>query len=180
MTWTAERVEELKVLVSEKLSASSIARQLSVTRNAVIGKVYRIGLKLLGPKRGGGTRAGVRGPRPKIDFAASGIEPPERKPRARRQTRRAPRVTFIGYSIEPIPSAEDFMIPIGQRRKFSELNDAMCRYPVGDPRSPDFYFCGGKKLSGVSYCGFHDRLCRPGAYPTCEPVYPAVKQSEAV
>src|SRR3569832_30117 len=45
MGWTDERVELLKKLWQEGLSASQIAKQLGgVTRNAVIGKVHRLGL----------------------------------------------------------------------------------------------------------------------------------------
>ena len=45
MGWTEERVEQLKQLWTEGLSASQIARVLGgVTRNAVIGKVHRLGL----------------------------------------------------------------------------------------------------------------------------------------
>ena len=49
-------------------------------------------------------------------------------------------------------------ITVSQRLSLLELNEATCHWPVGDPSSPDFFFCGGKALSGLPYCAQHSRV----------------------
>ena len=54
----------------------------------------------------------------------------------------------LAYEIEPEPEPEliENIIPIGQRRTLLELNEDTCRWPIGDPASSEFFFCGGKPL----------------------------------
>jgi GcrA cell cycle regulator len=47
---------------------------------------------------------------------------------------------------------------MSQRLSLLELNEATCHWPVGDPASPDFFFCGGKALTGLPYCAHHSRV----------------------
>jgi GcrA cell cycle regulator len=147
MSWTDERVELLKKLWSDGLSASQIANELgSVTRNAVIGKVHRLGLS------GRAKSPSSAAPRP-------------RKPRTHSMLRVRPAVrgnTALAASyeldLEPEPELLDNIIPIGQRCTLLELNEGKCRWPIGDPGSPEFFFCGGKPSEGVPYCGYHARV----------------------
>ena len=150
-TWTDERVELLKKLWADGLSASQIAGELGgITRNAVIGKVHRLGLS---------GRA----------KAPSSSVPRPRKPRAPSQMFRASRPMMRGntalarmpaydYDPEPEPELIENIIPIGQRCTLLELNDDKCRWPIGDPGQPDFFFCGGKTAAGTPYCGYHARV----------------------
>jgi GcrA cell cycle regulator len=149
-TWTDERVELLKKLWADGLSASQIAGELGgITRNAVIGKVHRLGLS---------GRA----------KAPSSSVPRQRKPRAPSMFR-APRPMMRGntalahapaYDYEPDPEPEliENIIPMGQRCTLLELNDEKCHWPIGDPGQPDFFFCGGKTNAGTPYCGYHGRV----------------------
>ena len=149
-TWTDERVELLKKLWADGLSASQIAGELGgITRNAVIGKVHRLGLS---------GRA----------KAPSSSVPRQRKPRAPSMFR-APRPMMRGntalahapaydYEPEPEPELIENIIPIGQRCTLLELNDEKCHWPIGDPGQPDFFFCGGKTGTGIPYCGYHARV----------------------
>jgi GcrA cell cycle regulator len=149
-TWTDERVELLKKLWADGLSASQIAGELGgITRNAVIGKVHRLGLS---------GRA----------KAPSSSVPRQRKPRAPSMFR-APRPMMRGntalahapaydYDPEPEPELIENIIPIGQRCTLLELNDEKCHWPIGDPGQPDFFFCGGKTGTGIPYCGYHARV----------------------
>ena len=149
-TWTDERVERLKKLWADGLSASQIAGELGgITRNAVIGKVHRLGLS---------GRA----------KAPSSSVPRQRKPRAPSMFR-APRPMMRGntalahspaydYEPEPEPELIENIIPIGQRCTLLELNDEKCHWPIGDPGQPDFFFCGGKTGTGIPYCGYHARV----------------------
>jgi len=148
MSWTDERVELLKKLWSDGLSASQIAGELGgITRNAVIGKVHRLGLS----GRAKSTSAGA--PRP-------------RKPRSAAHMLRIGRAAIRGntalahaYEVEEAePQQIDNIIPIGQRRTLLELNEQTCRWPVGDPGSGDFFFCGGNTAAGLPYCAYHARV----------------------
>jgi GcrA cell cycle regulator len=146
MTWTDERVEQLKKLWTDGLSASQIAAELGgITRNAVIGKVHRLGLS------GRAKSPSSAAPRP-------------RKPRQTHMLR-VPRVrgnTALAYAydldLETDPEPIENIIPIGQRRTLLELNEDTCRWPIGDPSTQDFFFCGGKPVSSLPYCAYHSRV----------------------
>jgi GcrA cell cycle regulator len=58
---------------------------------------------------------------------------------------------------EPEPELIENIIPIGQRRTLLELNEDTCRWPIGDPATTEFFFCGGKPLDGLPYCNYHSR-----------------------
>src|SRR5947209_815651 len=149
LTWSDDRVEQLKKLWESGLSASQIAAELgAVTRNAVIGKVHRLGL------------AG----RAK---APSSAAPRARKPRAHSHALRPGRPSLRGNTalaqayeldFEPQPELIDNIIPLGQRRSLLELNDETCRWPIGDPGQADFFFCGGQTITGLPYCAYHSRV----------------------
>jgi GcrA cell cycle regulator len=62
------------------------------------------------------------------------------------------------FEAEAAPELIDNIIPIGQRRTLLELTELTCRWPVGDPGSGDFFFCGGQTVTGLPYCAYHSRL----------------------
>jgi GcrA cell cycle regulator len=149
MSWTDERVELLKKLWSDGLSASQIAGELGgITRNAVIGKVHRLGLS-----------GRAKSP--------SSTAPRQRKPRSHTHMLRVSRPSMRGntalahafeYEVAEEPELLDNVIPIGQRRTILELTEDTCRWPIGDPGSADFFFCGGPSLTGLPYCSYHSRV----------------------
>jgi GcrA cell cycle regulator len=148
MSWTDERVEQLKKLWTDGLSASQIAAELGgVTRNAVIGKVHRLGLS------GRAKSPSSAAPRP-------------RKPRQTHMLRvsrgsiRGNTALAYAYDldVEAEPEPIENIIPIGQRRTLLELNEETCRWPIGDPATQDFFFCGGKPISSLPYCAYHSRV----------------------
>ena len=138
MTWTDERVENLKKLWADGLSASQIAAELGgITRNAVIGK------------------------------SPTSAAPRPRKVRPHTQMMRVARPAIRGNTalaqafemdVEPEPQVVDNVIPLGQRRTILELTEETCRWPIGDPGSAEFFFCGGQTVTGVPYCGYHSRV----------------------
>jgi GcrA cell cycle regulator len=150
MTWTDERVELLKKLWADGLSASRIAAELGgVSRNSVIGKVHRLGLS----GRAKSTSASVprqRKPRVQHMMRIS-------RPGARGNTALAPMHVFE-TEVEPEPTVVENIVPMGQRCSILELNESTCRWPIGDPSAADFFFCGGKTIEGLPYCGFHSRI----------------------
>ena len=68
-------------------------------------------------------------------------------------------VTLIDkVEVELDPVTSDNVVPMRQRLSLLELNKATCHWPIGDPSSPDFFFCGGKALTGLPYCAHHSRV----------------------
>lgn len=149
MSWTDERVELLRKLWNEGLSASQVAAEIGagITRNAVIGKIHRLGLAH----------------RAKTPVAT---RPRIAKP-ARAQTQTRPLATSVignvALALAPrtlelpdVRPQQEVVIPISDRVTIMELREAMCRWPIGDPTSTDFRFCGAKSPGGgAPYCGYH-------------------------
>src|SRR6201981_1250301 len=153
MTWTDERVETLKKLWTEGWSASQIAAELGgITRNAVIGKVHRLGIS------GRAKTPSTAGPRPRQTRAPSHVSRSIRNACRGNTAPAAQPVAADEAEIEPEPEPLENVIPIGQRCSLLELSEDKCRWPIGDPGQADFFFCGGKAILGLPYCGYHARI----------------------
>ena len=160
--WTAERVATLKTRWDDGASANQIAHELGgLTRNAVIGKVHRLGLH----RRQ--RRAPARIGRPPRQSAAEASRVTARNTHAlKRIVRRlngtnyevieAGKVSIRG--VVPMTSNDDSRIPLKQRRQLVELTDQTCHWPVGDVGDPGFFFCGGQTVEGHPYCPGHCRV----------------------
>jgi len=178
MTWTDERVETLKRMWSEGQSASQIAKELGgVTRNAVIGKVHRLGLS---------NRTAGEGEAAVTDAATPEVEPEIAPPLA--PATPEPEVEEPEEEVEiapPVPAmsaARKAIVPAGQplppqpsqneispealasvrevekrARKLTlmELTERTCKWPIGDPATDDFWFCGLPSQAGKPYCDAH-------------------------
>lgn len=172
MSWTDERVELLKKMWSDGQSASQIARELGgVTRNAVIGKVHRLGLS----NRSSGATAAK--PEPKAKPAPKAEAKPKQSPKTE-----AARPVSPAAEAKPVNPARRQIIPAGQplppqpsaneispealakvneiekkAKKISlmELTERTCKWPVGDPATEDFWFCGLPVQAGKPYCEAH-------------------------
>jgi len=151
MAWTDERVEALKKLWAEGLSASQIAKQLGgVTRNAVIGKVHRLGLSgRATPSRP--ARRATKPSRPRTTASSPAAAAP-----------RAPRPAASAPAAAPKPAAaapvEPAVLPSGELATVLTLRDSMCKWPIGDPASSSFRFCGRKTGAGGAYCEGHSEM----------------------
>jgi GcrA cell cycle regulator len=154
MSWTDERVEYLKKLWNDGLSASQIAGELGgVTRNAVIGKVHRLGLS-------------GRAKAPSIST------PRVRKAAPRQQTMRTVSMssmsrgnTALAHQSQPVVQyhaetrpMEEVVVPMSRRVQIMELKEAMCKWPIGDPTQSDFVFCGADCNFGTPYCSYHSTV----------------------
>jgi len=148
MAWTDDRVDLLKKLWAEGLSASQIAGRLgSVTRNAVIGKVHRLGLS------GRATTSRMKSHRPRQRMAA------KRLAKSRYATIGNPALRAL-YNAETnvyLPPTEELVIPVAERKSIQTLTEVTCRWPIGDPQHTEFHFCGKNKVPGLPYCEFHAR-----------------------
>lgn len=157
MTWTDERVELLKKLWSDGLSASQIAAELGgVTRNAVIGKVHRLGLSGREKPSAGQASKPRKPPAP--------VRPQHPRPmqmfrgNAALALNEAPSVKAYVVS-EPVAAPKpvlEIASPVCSPVTIMELREGMCRWPMGDPSSSEFRFCGSR-TAGVSgpYCAHH-------------------------
>jgi GcrA cell cycle regulator len=179
MSWTDERVELLKKMWGEGQSASQIAKELGgVTRNAVIGKVHRLGLS--NRTTGGAAKAAASAkeatpkPAPKPADPAPKPEPvkadkPEPAPEpATRPTNVTPLrkpIVPAGQPLPPQPSANEISPEAlakvreveshAKRISLMELTERTCKWPIGDPATDDFYFCGLPVQQGKPYCEAH-------------------------
>ncbi|MEX0286857.1 MAG: GcrA family cell cycle regulator [Paracoccaceae bacterium] len=177
MSWTDERVELLKKMWSEGQSASQIAKELGgVTRNAVIGKVHRLGLS---NRASGGTAAKPEAkakpaPQPKAEAKpAPKTEPARPEPAPKPEAEAAPQpqsparrqIIPAGQPLPPQPSANEIspeaLAKVNEvekkARKLSlmELTERTCKWPVGDPATDNFWFCGLPVQPGKPYCEAH-------------------------
>ncbi|PZX28616.1 GcrA cell cycle regulator [Rhodobacter capsulatus] len=199
MSWTDERVELLKKMWTEGQSASQIAKELGgVTRNAVIGKVHRLGLSnrvegaapTPAPAAAPAAVAKPAAPEPVAAPAAAAAPRVEPEPEPVRPTiaavppRPAPAAPQPVAAVAPVPGVvrKPALVPAGQplppqpslneispetlasvrevekrSRKISlmELTERTCKWPIGDPATENFYFCGLPSSAGKPYCEAH-------------------------
>lgn len=157
--WTEDRVAILTKLWAEGLSASQIAKQLGgVTRNAVIGKVHRLGLS--------GRATSNRAPRKSATVAATPRASAPRTPTAP-STPTMPRAPKVEREMVPMAAAPDQPIVgyEGGGATVLSLTEHTCKWPIGDPGTEGFHFCGHKSNSDSPYCTEHARL----AYQPVQP-----------
>jgi GcrA cell cycle regulator len=132
--WTEEMNERLNALWAEGLSATQIAAALgSVSRNAVLGKVHRLGL-------------------PGRDKIARARKPPVK----RRYRFILPPIlaTPKPLRVEPVVP----VVPVVPGCRFDELTATVCRWPIGEVGEADFGFCGEQTNQHAPYCAHHLRI----------------------
>ncbi|UNK78442.1 GcrA family cell cycle regulator [Sphingopyxis granuli] len=199
MSWTDERIEQLRSMWEKGLTASQIADELGgVSRNAVIGKAHRLGLKSRpspvkatekvksarsapAPKPAAPTPSPAPraaepaparpAPAPRAEPRPAAAVPPTPAPDAAPKAD-GPRIVSIGPGgfirqgpgdqQAPIPPAPPRrLVPakpspeIADKTSLLDLNDRICRWPMGHPGEPDFHFCGVPVNPGFPYCVEH-------------------------
>jgi GcrA cell cycle regulator len=195
MSWTDQRIDQLKALWDKGLTASQIADELGgVSRNAVIGKAHRLGLKSRpSPVKSNdaGKKAAPKKAAPALAKAPAAAAPARPRPsapvaepiapmRAVDDTAEAPaprasampRIVSIGPGgfmrqgpgdqQAPIPPAPPRrLVPakpsaeMADKTSLLDLNERICRWPLGHPGEADFHFCGVPVNPGFPYCVEH-------------------------
>jgi len=210
MSWTEERIERLKALWSQGITASQIADELGgVSRNAVIGKAHRLGLQARpspvkpneieapapepAPATASRKPRAAAAPEPEPDpepesepdpepqepeaaapatAAPPAAEPPEpqQPPQPAQPAQPAVRSIGPGGFVRQGPSDQQAPIPpapprrlvpakpspeIADKTSLLDLNERICKWPIGHPGEPDFHFCGRPANPGFPYCVDH-------------------------
>ena len=129
MSWTHERIEQLKKLWEAGYTASIIATELGgITRNAVIGKAHRLGLS----------------GRMKSKSKVSSVSIVRKR---KMPVNKNSKIIELTTSVEPMNPTS-----------FADIKDGLCRWPLGEPEDLDFKFCGRKCAEGMIYCTEHHSL----------------------
>lgn len=148
--WTDERVKTLKELWAAGYTGDQIAVELGgLTRNAVIGKIHRLGFS--------GRVLAKREPKPSIPRRVRVNPTTIRKARAE-----ALAELFVSAPEVPAPATTELS---DKSCSIFDLTDDTCRWPFGDPKDANFYFCGQQSAGVLPYCGAHARM----AYQPAEP-----------
>jgi len=203
MSWTDERIEKLTKMWESGATASQIADELGgVSRNAVIGKAHRLGLKArpspvkanekparakasksvkskAKPAKSAEPKAAAKSDAPKetpakpeVKADAKPASPPAAEPSQPAPQPEQPRIVSVGPGgflrqgpgdqQAPIPPAPPRrLVParpspeIADKTSLLDLNERICRWPMGHPGEPDFHFCGEKVNPGFPYCVEH-------------------------
>ena len=177
MSWTDERVERLSTMWLEGRSASQIAAELGegVSRNAVIGKVHRLGLsgRAVPPAADAvPLRTRIAAP---SEIRVDPVVPSEAPAAPAEPTAMvvslavAHAVDDVAAVLEATPEpitidlpalrvGKDVSIPVSDRVTILELSGSMCRWPIGDPTSAEFRFCGCRAVGTLPYCQEHARV----------------------
>lgn len=135
-SWTEDRVELLATLWSEGKTAAEIANELGgVTRNAVIGKAYRL----------------------KLSGRASPIQQNNKKPVVKRVASSKVATKVKPIKVATVQDNNKKLVPL------AEISGHMCRWPVGDPQHEDFGFCGDRTIEGLPYCNEHAKVAYQAA-----------------
>lgn len=173
MSWTDDRVEMLKTMWGEGKSASQIAKELGgVTRNAVIGKVHRLGLS----NRAAPAKTAKEKPAPKEVAKPKAVpkpaaETPTAAPKPAERPVNLPMrkpIITAGQPLPPQPSNSEIsaealatVAEVEKKAKkllLMELTEKTCKWPIGDPATDDFWFCGLGVQQGKPYCEAHNAV----------------------
>lgn len=134
MLWPKDESDFAIKLWKSGVSSNEIAKQLHRSRGSVVGHLLRKGLQ-----------------------RKYALDPTHRKyptpiyvPKQRVSMSKAPKPP-----VAPKPTKTERQSPPSQRRTVFTVAERDCRFPIGDPRSPQFYFCGAVKKDGSSYCEYH-------------------------
>ena len=162
MSWTPERIERLKTMWASGMSASLIADELGggISRNAVIGKIHRLGCAARG-KTLRAENGAVLTPK-QIALAdrryAAGKA---KKPKMQRFAPIMPGEVVSFESLPPAPIVDEIMIAESRRISIVDLDNRTCRWPIGTPGADDFGFCGIEAADLENkrpYCAYHAKV----------------------
>ena len=155
MAWTPDLIKELKRLWNKGLTTVEIGNRIGMSKNAVVGKAHRLGLE--------GRPSPIKRDKKKEHVTRVTVK----------KTPVAPKQKAVESSIlppEPVFEAEpivETIVPKKRKHKGVQLVDLKpnsCRWPEGDPKDPDFCFCGQECAPGKIYCEEHCAVAYSGVF----------------
>ena len=175
MSWTDERVARLTKLWQDGLSASQIAADLGgVTRNAVIGKVHRLGMsgRDKAPGTGGKAASSTAAKAAPRKAASGGARAQSGGSTTHARPQRTAATASVGNAAlkmeleeEAVEEVEvevaevpDNVVPISRKLTLLQLTESTCKWPTGDPTMPGFSFCGHTSAEEKPYCEYHAKI----------------------
>lgn len=144
MDWTEDAIATLRQLWSEGLSTAEIGRRMGISKNAVVGKAHRLNL------------AARPSPIRRVPGAAPSPRPPRRAVRPA-MPRPSPMMAGAPMATRPPIERPAPVVPIRPPPPL-RLGNSACCWPLGDPGTPGFRFCGAQALLGKPYCAEHAAL----------------------
>ncbi len=150
MSWTPELIKELKKLWKKGLTTGEIGRVIGMSKNAVVGKAHRLGLE----SRPSPIK---REEAPKKE-KASRIVKKVTKPAPKKEQ------SVAVETAEPVKAVKKTKSGKNKGVKLVDLKPTSCRWPEGDPKDPDFHFCGKEAVPGKSYCEEHCAVAYSGVF----------------
>jgi len=148
MDWTAQAIEQLRALWAEGHSTAEIGRRMGVSKNAIVGKAHRLNLAARPSPIRRDPAAPARAPQPRRapQLPVFRMPSPAPLPPRRVEPAPAPRPVVVAPAPTPAPS------PV---RAFPRTSNRSCCWPLGEPGTPEFRFCGGESILGKPYCAEH-------------------------
>jgi len=156
MEWNDDTIARLRDLWDQGLSTAEIGRRLGITKNAVVGKAHRLML----PARPSPIRRNVDGALPRRPVARRIVGPTlapapkvaEAPAFATAEPRPAAPVPNIRRLPAPVPAPMLRAVPAAPR---AAGRVPACCWPIGEPGTPSFHFCGAGAVGGKPYCAEH-------------------------
>jgi GcrA cell cycle regulator len=188
MSWTDERIDQLRTMWDKGMSASQIAEQLgnNITRNAVIGKAHRLGLK--------SRPSPVKADSPRAKPAPAAVPTPTPTPTPPLVRAQDPEVAFARAAPVMQRAPMPMMMPntgpvpptttshpmanrrsrpdMGRKITLLELTEKVCKWPIGHPDEEDFHFCGAPVNAGTPYCLEHCAVAYQSQLPRKDKMRP--------
>ena len=150
MSWTPELIKELKKLWKKGLTTGEIGRVIGMSKNAVVGKAHRLGLE----SRPSPIK---REEAPKKEKASRVIKKVTKPVPKKEQP-------VAVETAEPVKAVKKTKSGKNKGVKLVDLKPTSCRWPEGDPKDPDFHFCGKEAVPGKSYCEEHCAVAYSGVF----------------
>ena len=166
MAWTPELIKDLKRLWNKGLTTVEIGNRIGMSKNAVVGKAHRLGLE--------GRPSPIKRDKNKIQITEQKVEKvlkekkdtieqpiPEIEPETLESTSFPPEEILKAEPIIEMPKSKK-----GKRKgvQLVDLKPTSCRWPEGDPKDPDFCFCGQECVNGKIYCEEHCAVAYTGVF----------------
>lgn len=150
MSWTPELIKELKKLWKKGLTTGEIGRVIGMSKNAVVGKAHRLGLE----SRPSPIKREETPKKEKV----SRLVKKETKPAPKKEQ------PIAVETAEPVKTVKKTKSGKNKGVKLVDLKPTSCRWPEGDPKDPDFHFCGKEAVPGKSYCEEHCAVAYSGVF----------------